>query len=245
MIARINWSFAEKCDAALSMSALTEHFMSATKDLGFSHAVCSSHADPIRPPAGAVMMINYPQSWMQRFSEQRYADVDPVFLAAKRQALPFQWSDPRFRRGLSERQILVLNEAAEAGLGDGFTIPLHSPGALPASCSLVIGSDGVDPLNVQRAHWYAVYAHEAARRMLQAARRQRPRPRLSPREKQCLELVGRGKDDYAIGALLGIQQSTAHNTVQRAMAKYGVATRVQAVVRALDDGEITLSNIAD
>lgn len=225
------------------MGVLSAHFIGAIETLGFSHAVCSSHVDPVRPPADAVMMINYPTAWTQHFSDRNYAAIDPVFIAARKQALPFQWSDPRFREGLAPEQLRVLHEAAEAGLGDGFTIPLHSPGALPASCSLVIGPDGVDPLNVRQAHWYAVYAHEAARRLLIPTL---PRqPRLSRREKEALELVGRGKDDYAIGVLLGIHQSTAHNTVQRAMSKYGVATRIQAVVRAMRQGEIRLEDVAE
>jgi len=131
----------------------------------------------------------------------------------------------------------------DVGLGNGFTIPLHSPGALPASCSLVVGPDGVDPLDVPVAHWCAVYAHEAARRLLMA-QASLGRPRLSVRERQCLEWVARGKEDGAIAIILGIQISTAHNTVQRAMKKYRVATRVQAVVRAMAEGEISLEDVA-
>jgi DNA-binding NarL/FixJ family response regulator len=115
---------------------------------------------------------------------------------------------------------------------------------LPASCSLVFGPDGVDPLNIQNAHWCAVHAHEAARRLL----REQPssdRARLGPREREALEYAARGKGDYAIGILMGIQESTAHNTVQRAMRKLGVATRVQAVVRAMADGEIFLHDVAN
>jgi len=35
-----------------------------------------------------------------------------------------------------------------------------------------------------------------------------------------------------------------HNTVRRAMRKYGVATRVQVCVRALRDQEIRLEDVA-
>jgi LuxR family quorum sensing-dependent transcriptional regulator len=139
--------------------------------------------------------------------------------------------------------LLILNEAAECGLGDGFTIPIHSPNALPASCSLAIGRDGVDPLSVRQAHWYAVYAHECARRLLLKLSPP-PRPILSRRERQVLELIAQGKDDFAISVLLGVSEHTAHNTIRRAMRKYGVSTRVQAFVRALRDGEIRLEDVA-
>ena len=238
------WTFADKCNGAKSVDEVRALFLKEVDALGFSHVACCSHVDPLHPPPEAVIMIEYPLAWLERFSAKNYAKRDPVFLTAKRQLLPFQWSDRSFRKRLAPEQIVILNEAAEAGLADGFTIPLHSPGALPASCSLVYGPDGVDPLDIRNAHWCAVYAHEAARRIL---RETSPiiRTRLSPREREALEYVARGKGDFAIGVLLGIQESTAHNTVQRAMRKFGVATRVQAVIRAMAEGEILLHDVAN
>lgn len=243
MQARINWAFAELCDRAAGVEDLSLVFMREVRALGFTHAACASHVDPLKPPPGAVMMVDYPRLWLERFSANNYAERDPVFGTARRQALPFQWSDHRFRDGLADDQLAILDEAAEMGLGDGFTIPIHAPDALPASCSLAIGADGVDPLSVRQAHWYAVYAHESARRLL--VEHERPeRPVLSRRERQCLLLIAQGKDDFAVSVLLGISEHTAHNAVRRAMRKYGVATRMQAFVRALRDGEIRLEDVA-
>lgn len=236
------WSFAERLSAANTVAAVESPFFGEVSKLGFAHAACASHVDPLKPPAGAVMMVRYPPAWLEHFSARDYALRDPVYEEASRQALPFQWRSPDFRRRLRPDQIRILQEAADYGLGDGFTVPLHCPGALPASCSLVIGPDGVDPLDVRNAHWFAVHAHEAARRLLNPHALNR-KPRLSPRERQCLELVGVGKDDHTIAALVGIRPSTAHNTVQRAMKKYGVATRTQAVVRALSECEIRLDRL--
>ena len=243
MHAGINWGFAEICDRATSVEDVTAVFMREVRALGFSHAACASHVDPLKPPPGAVMMVDYPRAWLERFSANNYAERDPVFKTARRQALPFQWSDQRFRSGLAPDQIEILNEAATVGLADGVTIPIHSPGAMAASCSLAIGPDGIDPLDVRQAHWYAVYAHETARRLL-LERLRPPKPVLSRRERQCLELIGQGKDDYSVSVILGVSEHTAHNTIRRAMRKYGVATRVQAFVRALRDGEIRLEDVA-
>lgn len=242
---RLWWSFADRCEAAECVEDVAELFLTEVASMGFSYAACASHVDPLKPPRNAVMIVHYPTAWLQHFSESNYAVRDPVFQIASRRMSPFRWTDPRFRARLKPDQARILAEAGEAGLRDGFTIPLHAPGALPASCSLAIGPDGVDPLHVKEAHWCAVFAHEAARRLLEAALGVRNKVKLSPRERQCLELVGRGKDDYAIGAILGIHQTTAHNTVQRAMRRYGVATRVQAVVRALADGEIRIEDVAE
>ena len=92
-----NWAFAEFCERARTVEELSARFMKEVEALGFSYAACASHVDPLRPPHGAVMMVNYPKTWLERFSSQGYALRDPVFFAARRQALPFQWSEARFR----------------------------------------------------------------------------------------------------------------------------------------------------
>jgi LuxR family transcriptional regulator, quorum-sensing system regulator BjaR1 len=242
MQARINWSFAEICDRAETMREVQEAFMREIGALGFSFAACASHVDPLHPPAEAVMMVDYPRAWLERFSAKNYARRDPVFHAARRQTLPFQWSDRNFRGPLAPDQLRILDEAASLGLGDGFTIPIHAPDALPASCSLVIGPDGVDPLSARSAHWYAVYAHECARRLRMASAP--ARPRLSPRERQCVQMLGQGKNDGDMAIILGLSEHTVHNIVRRAMHKYGVASRIQAFVRALKDGQIRLEDVA-
>jgi DNA-binding CsgD family transcriptional regulator len=242
MQARVNWAFAEICDRAASVAELQTAFMREIRALGFTHAACASHVDPLRPPAEAVMMVDYPLVWLERFSAKNYAKRDPVYWAARRQTLPFQWSDRVFRASLASDQLRILNEAAEVGLADGVTIPIHAPDALPASCSLVIGPDGVDPLNAQKAHWYGVYAHECARRLRLAE--VPPKPELSPRERQCVQLLGQGKNDGDMAIILGLSEHTVHNIVRRAMHKYGVANRVQAFVRALKDGQIRLEDVA-
>jgi len=241
MQARIHWAFAEVCDRATSVDELHAAFMREIRELGFTHAACASHVDPLRPPAEAVMMVDYPLPWLQRFSDQNYAKRDPVYWRARRQTLPFQWSDRVFRAGLAVDQVRILNEAAEAGLADGITIPIHAPDALPASCSLVIGPDGVDPLNAQKATWFGVYAHECARRLRLAALP--PRPVLTPRERECVQLLGQGKFDGDIAVILGLSEHTVHNIVRRVMHKYGVASRVQAFVRALKDGQVRLEDV--
>ncbi|MEQ1488960.1 MAG: LuxR family transcriptional regulator [Terricaulis sp.] len=241
MQARVNWAFAEVCDRAASVEEVQTALMREIRALGFTHAACASHVDPLKPPAEAVMMVDYPLAWLERFSVKNYAKRDPVYWAARRQTLPFQWSDQRFLRVLAADQLRILNEAAEAGLADGITIPIHAPDALPASCSLVIGPDGVDPLNAQKAHWYGVYAHECARRLRLA--NVPPRPELSRRERECVQLLGQGKDDGDMAIILGLSEHTVHNIVRRAMHKYGVVSRVQAFVRALKDGQIRLEDV--
>ena len=64
-----------------------------------------------------------------------------------------------------------------------------------------------------------------------------------PRERQCVQLLGQGTDDGDTAVILRLSEHTVHNIVRRAMHKYGVASRMQAFVRALKDGQIRLEDV--
>jgi DNA-binding CsgD family transcriptional regulator len=62
--------------------------------------------------------------------------------------------------------------------------------------------------------------------------------RVTARESEILAWVAVGKSDWAIGRLLRISGKTVNFHVENAKRKFGVATRVQAVVVALREGLI-------
>jgi LuxR family quorum-sensing system transcriptional regulator CciR len=244
MVARLNWDFALVCDRAEACDEVEEVLVGEMRALGFAHVACGSHVDPLHPPPGAVMMLDYPDGWAPYFSDQGFALRDPVFATARRQVEPFAWSDQRFRASLDDDQKHIMAAAADAGLVHGYTIPIHAPDAWAASCSLVAGNDNFDPQCVRAAHWYALYAHEAARR-IESVRAARVKVRLHRRERECVEWFARGKTDAETAIILGVSEHTVRNTVRRVMERYGVGTRMQAFVRALADREIALEDVAD
>ena len=64
--------------------------------------------------------------------------------------------------------------------------------------------------------------------------------KLSRRERECLALAANGKTDRQIGKILSLSEKTVSTYIQRAKLRYGVKTRIQAVVFALRDGEIAV-----
>lgn len=60
--------------------------------------------------------------------------------------------------------------------------------------------------------------------------------RLSPREKEVLFLVARGKDNRAIAQELFISEKTVKNHIARIMEKTGISSRLQLVVFAIQEG---------
>jgi LuxR family quorum-sensing system transcriptional regulator CciR len=68
------------------------------------------------------------------------------------------------------------------------------------------------------------------------------RPRLTDRQLDCVVLAAQGKSDGVIAQLLGISGETVHQHIETAKRRYGVASRMQLVVRALYDNLITFAD---
>jgi len=61
-----------------------------------------------------------------------------------------------------------------------------------------------------------------------------PGPRLTPRERELLELLGRGWDNWRLAHELHLSEQTVRNYLSRLYSKLGVQTRAGAIVWARD-----------
>ena len=61
---------------------------------------------------------------------------------------------------------------------------------------------------------------------------------MTERELECLRWAAAGKSDWEIGQILLISAKTVNYHIENAKRKFGVATRVQAIVCALRYGRL-------
>lgn len=218
-------------------------FQSTVRDLGCEYFSCVSSVNPFAPPKGAVVLSDYPLEWALRIFEKKHYLIDPVLRTVERRQTPFDWSDASWRATLTLEQLKILAEAAGMGLGNGFSVPIHSPEGYPAACSLSFGRNELDPKAKSAIHMMSIYLHEAAVRIQGKAFQPRIKP-LSCRQRECLELAAQGKSDWVISQLLNISEHTAHIHIRLAIEKMNAATRTQAIVRALFRGEIKFADLS-
>lgn len=237
-------SFIERASAA-SPAALAAAFEETVQRLGFRYFACCSHVDPLRLPRGAVMIQNYPDEWTRSYSARRLHEIDPVFLHASRSLLPFSWDAPKFKSELTHAQQSLLAEAASLGLRGGYTIPIHLPwsSAPPASCSIVPDSKSLSADSYLAVRLMAMHLYDVANREPGDPAEKDRHGRLTRRERQCLELAAQGKSDWTVGQLLNLSEHTVHGHIERAKRRFGVATRVQAVVYALRCRQISFGDV--
>lgn len=86
----------------------------------------------------------------------------------------------------------------------------------------------------------AIFSADLARRMTRWFDDLAPTPpdlvELTPREREVLTLLARGRDNAAIGSLLGISGKTVRNVVSNVFAKLRVADRAAAIAKARQSG---------
>ena len=239
-------TFLEDSARAESVPALAAIFQRTLERLGFPYYACCSHVDPKRVPRNAVVLFNYPENWARTFIEGQFYKIDPVLIRAEQSLMPFFWDTPSITAGASKPQKAILAEAASNGVKRGYTIPIHLPntvGAFPASCSVVPDSGSIDIGSYFTVQLLAVHLYDAASRKLTPRPSRRPRTALIPRERQCLELAAQGKVDWEIGHHLHLSAHTVHQYIENAKRRLGVRTRIQAVVRALQTGQISFGDV--
>ena len=233
-------SYVDTIERATSVDEVSETFLTATAKVGFEYAALFTCALGDSPQHG-ISFTRIPKPWLERYYDRRYHEIDPVFNNVRRRLDPFSWNEPGYRRSLTPAQKAMLAESDEAGMVNGMAIPIRSPGASPGCCTLVPAREGVDPTSYAMAHSLAVFAYGQARRLL-GETLYAPQTKLSQRERECLLLAARGKSDWAIGEVLGISERTVHHAIERAKKRFGVSTRVQAIVHAVAAGEFSATD---
>jgi LuxR family quorum-sensing system transcriptional regulator CciR len=239
-------SFIELCERERPPTNwLTAGLQKSIEALDFQYFACCAHVDPWHPPPQAIMIHNYPADWVRHFSEEKLYEIDPVLRRAGCDPMPFYW-DAAFRaETITPAQQRILVDATNFGIAHGFTFPIHLswlPGALRASCSIVPGASTVGRLNYLMVETM-VTAMYAVLNRAHPRRRETAVVELTRRERQCLSLAAQGKDDWTIGQLLRLSPKTVHSYIKNLMGRLGVRTRVQAIVWALETGQISFGDV--
>jgi LuxR family transcriptional regulator, quorum-sensing system regulator CciR len=244
-------TFVREANRVTEEKELQDLLASFVRELGFDYFALVHHVNIDQTSRnGVVFLFDFPDNWVDLINKRHYFIDDPVHLACQKSAVPFTWGEVPKLVALTDRQKEMLDASHRAGLGDGFTVPIHIPGEYPGSCTFSTRLGRELPREVlPAAHYVGAFAFEAARRVAQRKAVERGRqqagghPKLTRRQLDCVVLAGRGKSDRDVAQILGMSHHSVHQHMEDAKRKYDVATRMQLIVRALFDSQLAFADL--
>lgn len=222
---------------AADIASLVDSFSNAAHALGFPYYVISrvarSRSTCLQRTALEMVCAHYPDEWVRHYQRRDYASTDPVHRAAFTHSAPYRWHDIV---GLSKAERRVLDEAQEAGLAGGLSIPVHQPGGSVLLVNLSGPLHSVnDAINSRLAYLISTQFHFELYRLTRTPPR-RASHFLTLRQRECLTWVARGKTSAEIGLILGISRYTVDYHIEEAMKALNFNSRTAAAVNATVQG---------
>ncbi len=228
--------FVSKLDAVEGSQAALPLFSDYAEKLGFSNAICMRVPEPGEDLSSSFLLNTYPQEWVRHYGESDYISVDPVVRELFINYHPFLWSEVTGRREMGAVELQIMAESAEMGMRQGFTVPIYQDGGYTGLVSLA----GREPMITEESRGAVTLASIYLHNKLSTLRRREAQNHyeLTERELECLRWASVGKSDWEIGHILTISAKTVNYHIENAKRKFGVATRVQAIVAALRLGRL-------
>lgn len=225
----------EGVDQVASMDAMTPFLREMIAPYGLNHIVYHAAHLPGLPGSHPLLLLTYPPAWINHYFEKDYFGIDPVVAEAARSILPFDWD----RLGRWSSQVRTFfGESIEAGVGrHGLTLPVRGPGGERALVSITSEASDHDwtLLRVRYMRDFQILAHFIHARAMQLSGEATAHEmrRLSPRERQCLEMLAAGYRPKRIAHALGLSERVVRLYLDSARHKLVAVNLHHAVARAV------------
>ncbi len=179
-----------------------------------------------------------PEEWRNYYRSNNIFDIDPVILCAKKYPQPFHFSQVPKLMDLNPRQKKYLEDLNKGGLGNAITIATYGPrgrnGVFAVGFEPGKDLNGQDRLN--ELQWSTQAVH--LRHCTLSPPPEMPEYGLSPREREVLQWMAKGKSNSTIAVLTGLSIHTVDTNIRRIYRKLNVSDRVSAVVKGLGAGQL-------
>ena len=237
------FEFIERVDKHTQIDHLLDDLLQVAGDYGFQHMIYTglpvgnNSIDPL------VKSNRFPKDWWDRYTANDYSKSDAVVQQVFSTVAPFAWHEVDRLHATKDGAARVAREAAEHGLTDGYIVPVFSRDEWLSAISF--GSPDkvmLSPRDRGAINLMAIYTSSAIER------RQRKRPergRLTSREREVLLWTSAGKSCWNVSVIMGISEQTVRFHTARIRAKLNANNTTHAVARALQQGEISLSQLAE
>lgn len=240
--------FADDSRRATTLSEMARRFYVEVKNLGFDHFIGLSLCDLQARPDDAIFLQEYPDGWEDIYVSNNFQSIDPFFLAAQNERLPFIWNDyvgalEKSQNDIARPQREMLEEASVFGIGNGISVPILIPGTFKGCVSVTGANPEISDPVKHSIHLLGMYFYEACRRINKRALRDWPgkeQRALTVKELEVLKWTGAGMTAEEISDLQGVSVNTIRFHLKNSKRKLEANTIAHAVVNAHLSGQLDL-----
>lgn len=197
----------------------------------------------LRPPSQVVRasISSFPRTWIAHYRRRNYFLTNPIIEHMRDSVAPFCWDETNRQSRQAQR---YHRDATEHGVGEGFTVPLRCPGGEIVSLSLA-GTPVPHAADDRWKLYSACYrflcsAVTPLRTLLLHDQPHQPLQSLTPRQREILLLMMRGRTVKQIARELGLHVRAVEDRLARACTRLKANSREQAMVRALTSRQIEM-----
>lgn len=232
--------FIHASNQAKSKEELTKTFLAFLEAYGVDRFIMGqiSHDTTAQKEKHLGLMVNYPTEWMEHYVESHYVDHDPVYQHALVARKPFTWHEVESSQKLTQKAELVMNEAREHKLFGGIGLSIYRPlgsiigmGFAGSEADVRLDKDAVSIINAAANQYFTVYADLTNFDDLENLKVE-----LTPREKEVLHWLARGKTKPEVSDILTISESSVKRHCENVFQKLQVNNVQLAVAKALRMG---------
>jgi LuxR family transcriptional regulator/LuxR family quorum-sensing system transcriptional regulator CciR len=234
-------AFKRRLHEVSSITELWNAAIDATAKLGFAMIsyYCFRPAGAFNEPKRSVITHGFPDKLVDAYIANAMHKIDPIKRLVKVSTTPFLWSETSKLLELRDEERFFLIETAKSGLSEGIAIPVFGPAGRNGYIALGFRKGEERPLSDDQRQNLQLACQAAHLRYCEILAERQPEPvQLTPREREILEWVARGKSNSVISAIVGISANTVDTHIRRIYAKLDVTDRVSAAIRGLSAGMI-------
>lgn len=179
--------------------------------------------------------LTYSDAWVEEYTTQDYARIDPVVQGCLRRFHPVDWKKLDWSSKASRS---FLGAAVDAGVGNqGYSVPVRGPSGQFAlfTISHRAGDDAWQKFRAAHLSDVILLSHFINQKALEIERGSDhvPAQKLSPREIDALTMLAAGLNRAQAAESLSISEHTLRVYIEGARLKLGATNTTHAVAKAL------------
>lgn len=230
--------FIDEANQAKTVEELTQKLMRFLAQFGYDQFIMSdmSFESTIKREAYHGMVVNFSPVWQSHYIKNHYVENDPLYSRILTEKKPFSWRSVREDSTLSKVSRDILDEAKDYNLAEGIALALHQPQGRVIGMGFAGRHSDVEysvsissQINAAANHFFVIYNDLTGWDKLE----HHEDPNVTPREKDILYWLSKGKSRVDIADICKISESTINRHCENIFVKLNVSNVAAAIAKAI------------